>query len=60
MSSRDGSWQHEKYGRNISQERGRHYIYNVKRNMSARRLVNPKRLVYDLALINNGTPHSVM
>lgn len=32
----------------------------VKRSTSARRLVDPKRLVYDLALRNDGTPHSAI
>lgn len=52
-------WQHERYGRNIRQERGEHYLVYV-RSTSARRLVDPKRLVYDLALINDGTPHSAI
>lgn len=32
----------------------------VRRSTSARRLVDPKRLVYDLALIKDGTPHGAI
>lgn len=32
----------------------------VRRNTSARKLIDPKKLVYDLALINDGTPHCAM
>lgn len=60
MSSRDRSWQHERYGGNIRQERGEHYMEYVWRSTLARRLVDPKRLVYDLALLINGTSHSAI
>lgn len=32
----------------------------VRRRTSARKLVDPKRIVYDLVLIYDGTPHSVI
>lgn len=60
MSSRDRSWQHERYGGNNRQERGEHYMEYVRRNTSARRLVDTKRLVYGLALLNDGTSHSTI
>lgn len=60
MSSRNRAWRHEKYGGNIRQERGEHYIDYVKRSISAGRLVDPKKLVYDLALLNDGTSHSAI
>lgn len=53
-------WYHEKYGGNIRQERGKHYIDYVKRSISAGRLMDPKNLVYDLALLNDGTSHSAI
>lgn len=60
MSSRNRAWRHEKYGGNIRQERGEHYIDYVKRSISAGRLVDPKKLVYDLSLLNDGTSHSAI
>lgn len=60
MSSKNKAWRHEKYGGNIRQERGEHYIDYVKISISAGRLVDPKKLVYDLALLNDGTSHSAI
>lgn len=57
MSSRDRSWQHERYERNIRQERGKHCMEYVRKSTSARRLLDPKRQVYDLVLLNDGTSH---
>lgn len=60
MSSRDRSWQHERYEGNIRQESDEHYMEYVRRSTSTRRLLDPKRLVYDLALHNDGTSHSTI
>lgn len=62
MSSRNRAWRHEKYGGNIRQERGEHYIdyVHVKRSISAGRLVYPKKLIYDIALLNDRTSHSAI
>lgn len=39
----------------LPQERGEHYLNYVRRSTSPRRLIEPTRLVYDLALLSDGT-----
>lgn len=41
----------------LRQERGEHYLNHVRRSTSSRRLIEPTRLVYDLALLSDGTSH---
>lgn len=49
-----------RFNSSIRQERGEHYVDYVRRNTSTRRLVDPERLVHDLAHLNDGTPHSTI
>lgn len=39
----------------LRQERGEHYLNYVRRSTSPRRLIEPTRLVYELALLSDGT-----
>ncbi|XP_062609823.1 uncharacterized protein LOC134271630 [Saccostrea cucullata] len=55
MSSYKRTWKSEKPS--IRHNRGEHYVAFVRRKTANRSLVDPKKLVYDLALLNDGTPH---